>query len=192
MILAEAAQELPTGLPDGPWWVNLIYVCVLALITGVLVPYLRNKSLAARAEALDSNLSAQGRIVKDLQAFCLERASAIAERDIPVIAWDVLNARANGKEIATQDIKQKLRDLGTRLHDEAIEYFRTRGVDLVAAVGEKYIKQAIEYAANLVSPFPGSETAPLLSGEEMARKITEFGVQVVRERWLAGKKGAES
>jgi len=168
---------------------NLIYVCVLALITGVLVPYLRNKSLAARAEALDSNLSAQGRIVKDLQAFCLERASALAEHDIPIIAWEVLNAKANKQSLATQEVKEKLRDLGRRLRDEAIEYFRTRGVDLVAAVGEKYVAQAIEYAANLVSPFPGSETAPLLSGEEMARKITEFGVQVVRDRWLAGKQG---
>jgi len=178
-----AAPALPS---DAPWWAQLLYPIIALALSAFAVPYLRNKAKAAKEEAqklqsegLANGLKARDLIIAQMKAFLLDFCANKAEKEMPSIA-----AKALAKELNSDQIKVILRSWGTEAREAAIDYFKTQGLDLVAMVGDKYLDDAIRWAADRVSPFPGGETAKVFLEEKASNWLVQKGVEYAREKWL--------
>lgn len=187
--LAVAAEAAGDVLPEGtPWWANLVYALVTALVGMFAVPYMARKTQAAKAEAeklraegLKDGIQARHILVSDLKVFLLEFCSTKLERDLPRLLTKVA-----ARKLDADAIKLELKAWGKEAKKEAITYFKTQGLDIVGMVGDAYLDKALRWAADRVSPFPGKETAVKLVEEKYTNWLTEKGVDYVREQWLNG------
>ena len=182
--VAPAAAATTNELPA--WLQALISVIGLA-ITAFLVPFLKRKAEAAKAEAkrqsaqaTEHDINSRGILVSRLKQFLWGSAEAMAEKKFPELAAKIKNGELNGKEA----IKKELYGWGGTLRDDAMSYFGNQGVDVVAAVGDDFLDKLIERAANKVSPFPGKETAKVLLQEHASDWLIEHGVDWVRQKYL--------
>ena len=103
----------------------------------------------------------------------------IMEQKLPKLLPRIL-----AQQMKSDDIKVELHAWGVEARAAAIDYFRVQGLDIVALVGDAYLDQALRWAADRVSPFPGSATAVTLAQEEWSNKLVAHGVDWVREHWL--------
>lgn len=167
-------------------WVQVVVAALGALVTYFLVPFLRQKAGAAKAErdkleaqTVGTNITSRGILVKRLQEFLYGSAAAIAEKRFPLLAEMVLT-----KSLSKDEIKKELRMWGGTLKQEAQVYFDNQGIDLVKAVGDDALDNLIERAANKVSPFPGRDTAKELLKSKVSNFIINKGVEWVKSRYL--------
>ena len=169
-----------------PQWLEIVLAGLGALLTYFLVPFLRRKGLAAKAEgaaheaaAANSTISARGLLVSRLQEFLYGSAAAIAEKRFPQLAETI-----KAKGLNKNEIKKQLRLWGGDLKQDAQVYFDNQGIDLVKAVGDDALDSLIERAANKVSPFPGRDTAKELLKSHISDWLVNKGVDWVKMRYL--------
>jgi hypothetical protein len=187
--LALAEEVASNPLPkDAPWWAQLVYAAVTALVGMFAVPYLARKAQAAkeerdklRAEGLANGIQARHVLVSDLKRFLWDYCAILLEKRLPKLLPVILASKMDGTAI-----KEELRTWGSDAKAAAIEYFQTQGLDIVALVGDAYLDKAVRWAADRVSPFPGKDTAVQLAEAKYTNWIVEKGVDYVREQWLNG------
>jgi hypothetical protein len=166
-------------------WGEIIGGVISTLITAFLLPLLKRKAEAAKAEAdnlqsqrVKTDIEARGALVDRLKAFLWGTASAIAEKRFPMLAQKIVD----GNVKTSDDVKVELYAWGADLRTQAVDYFKNQGVDVIAAVGDVYLDKLIERAANAVSPFPGKETAVAILKSDIAPMILREGVDYVRQK----------
>lgn len=183
---AEAAPATDSGQAG---WVTIVTAVVMGLITVFLLPWLRQQANKARAEAekaksesTGAQLSNKDLLIAQAKAFALDFAASIAEKRFPALAQKIKDGALKAN---VDTLKEELRSWGAVLKDKIIEHFKEQGVDIVVALGDKYLDDLIEWAANKVSPFPGKDTAKALL-TEWDGKALEFlatkGVEWVKNR----------
>lgn len=171
-----------------PAWLEAAVMVLGVIITTFLVPWLRRKTEAAKAEAAERRagatkheLESKQDLTDMLKLYALEAAADIAERRFPILAQKIVN-----KEL--QDaaaIKAELYGWGKDLKQRIVDHFDLQGVNIVKALGSRYVEEIVEWAANKVSPFPGQETAKALLGQwggKAAEWLLNRGVVWVRSR----------
>lgn len=169
-------MDVATG---APWWIQAVYAAVAALVAVFLVPYLKRKADAAKAEASKADLDTKEAFLGSVKAMLLDEAGNIAEQRFPILAEIVKN-----KKLAASDVKDELRMWGKDLRERARDFFAHQGVDLIAKIGDNRLDSLIRSAADRVSPFPGKDTAVTLLTERWSNKIVERGIDWVRDRFL--------
>jgi hypothetical protein len=189
-IAAEAVASAPVVTSSGepPMYVQIIVGIFGTIFTMFIVPFLRNSSEAAKARLLQhqidsskSLLEQKQQILDMLQEFALSRAASIGEKRWPILAGKIMHGKMNEKS----EIKEELKEWGEDLKQECLDYFSTQNIDLIKLLGESAIDQAIEFAANKVSPFPGKETAVHLLKDGAAKLLVDHGVDWVRDHMNA-------
>lgn len=187
--LALAEEATSSAIPkDAPWWAQLVYAAVTALVGMFAVPYLARKAQAAkeerdklRAEGLANGVQARHILVADLKRFLFDYCSTLLEKRLPKLLPLIVSSKMDS--IA---IKEELRAWGQDARAAAVEYFETQGLDIVALVGDSFLDQAVRWAADRVSPFPGKETAVQLAEAKYTNWLIDKGVDYVRNQWLNG------
>lgn len=188
-MIAQAAEAAAEVAPQstGQMIIGGVVMILVMIITKFLVPFLKAKEKAAHAEAEknmaeagSADVASRGVLVNRLQEFLWGNAAAIAEKRFPVLAMDIVA----GKFKSLDAVKAELKLWGIQLKQSAKEYFSNQGIDIVAAIGDKFLDSLIERAANAVSPFPGKETAKELLTEKVSNMLIDKGVDFVRARYL--------
>ena len=186
---APAVDTVSTEKAEGgiPSWLQYLLALLSTAVTAFLVPFLKRKAQAAKAEAerqsaatTESNINARGILMSRLKQFLYGTASAVAEKKFPELAAKV----KSGQLKSSADIKTELRSWGGTLRSDAMAYFGNQGIDVIAAVGDDFLDKLIERAANKVSPFPGLPTAKTLLQENVSDWLIEHGVHWVRQKYL--------
>ncbi len=189
MILAQAAEAATEGAPQstGQMIVGVVVMMLGMIITKFLVPFLKAKEKAAHAEAEknmaeagSADVASRGVLVNRLQEFLWGNAAAIAEKRFPLLAVAIIGGQFN----SVNAVKAELKSWSAQLKTSAKEYFANQGIDIVAAVGDKFLDSLIERAANAVSPFPGKETAKTLLQDRVSNMVIDKGVDYVRNHFL--------
>ncbi len=203
LLLAQAAPAAAAAAEAAPAsTMDTIVKAVLGLVsmavTAFLVPYLRNKSKAAQAEAdkmtaeagkavaegAKANVEGRGTLVARLKSFLWGEAAGIAEKEFPKLANQIIAGHFKG-DGKTDKVKAVLRSWGQTLKEDAIEYFNIQGINIVAALGDKFLDKLIARAANAVSPFPGKDTAVEMLTEKVSNALVEKGVDWIRGKYLS-------
>ncbi len=186
---AAPAEAAPAEKAEGaiPSWLQYLLALLSTAVTAFLVPFLKRKAQAAKAEtdrqsaaATESNINARGILMGRLKQFLYGTASAVAEKKFPELAAKV----KSGQLKSASDIKTELRSWGGTLRSDAMAYFGNQGVDVLAAVGDDFLDKLIERAANKVSPFPGKDTAKAMLQDNVSDWLIEHGVDFVRNKFL--------
>lgn len=185
---ADIVAPVTAATASAPWWAGL----VMTLVSVVLLPFLKQwlsaQSAAANEQAklhqIDASKSLieqKGLIMERLKAYLWGTAAAIVEKRAPDLCRRIIERRL----VTADQVRDELRAWGLDLKDQAIYYFKTQGVDLVATFGHAAIDDLIERAANAVSPFPGKETAVALLKDGIAPLLLDKGVEYMKQRALA-------
>lgn len=176
-------DTIPSLPPGSPWWAQLVMTLLCMFVMPFLLKFLRAKTEESKKGAelavIDANKSLieqRGAIAERLKSYLWGTAAAIAEREFPKLCAAIIA----GKLSDPHDIKAQLRSWGVELRLQAIEYFRTQGIDLLQTFGAQAIDDLIERAANAVSPFPGKDTALALLRDGAAPLLVERGVEWMR------------
>jgi hypothetical protein len=171
-----------------PQWMQIVMSVLGALITAFILPWLKQHADAAKAAAAQSKvdtasslLNQKTVIIQQLESFLLNAADAIAEQRLPTLCQRV----AAGELRTPESIKAELKTWGAVVKQQAIDFFKSQGVDIVAALGETYIDQAIAFAANKTAPFPGKETAVELLKDKVVPMLLAMGRKWV-QKWYSG------
>lgn len=172
---------------DIPVWLQTLIALISFAITAFLLPFLKRKTEAAKAEAqrqaaqaTEHDINARGILLARLKQFLWGTAGSIAEKKFPELAAKVRSGNINSKAA----IKTELHSWGGTLRSDAMTYFGNQGIDVVAAVGDDFLDKLIERAANAVSPFPGRDTAKELLQDHATDWLVTHGVDWVRQRYL--------
>lgn len=188
----EAAVEVVAdALPAAgtPQWTTILAGIIGTLITIFLLPWLRQKANAARAEAaknqseaIDTQIDTKRVLTDQAKAFALDTAASIAEKRFPALQAKVA---AGELKLDGATLKAELYSWGATLKAKIVEHFNDQGIDIVVALGDKYLDELIEWAANKVSPFPGRDTVVALlkdwDGKALEWLATK-GVEWVRRK----------
>lgn len=176
-------ETMPALPPDSPWWAQLVVTVLCVFVMPYLLKFLRAKTEESKKGAelavIDANRSLieqRGAIAERLKSYLWGTAAAIAEREFPKLCAAIIA----GKLTDPRDIKAQLRMWGDELRIQAVEYFRTQGIDLLQTFGAQAVDDLIERAANAVSPFPGKDTAFALLRDGAAPLLVERGVEWMR------------
>lgn len=180
VALTDAVKPVGASTPQ---WMEILIAVIGAAFTYVLIPYLKNKAAAAKAQAELSNTEANGAklnlrdsLYQQVKLYVLMLAESAAEKEFPKLANKILAGELKDSE----SIKKYMREWGSFVKVETIAYFKAQGVDVVATFGESAIEAMVEWAANSTSPFQGKETAvELLNGG--AKLVLEKGINKLRE-----------
>ncbi len=162
-----------------PWYVQVILLVLSTIITMFLIPYLKQHANAAKEEAqlhqidkTKSLLDQRQALLDMLNAYLLDRAASIAEDKWPDLARRIAAGQITNKD----QIGAELMSWGVGLRQEAIDFFKLQGWDIVQAFGVEAIDKMIELAANKTSPFPGKETAVAILEQNVAPLLVDKGV----------------
>ncbi len=182
-MFAAESTSTSTVVADQPWYVQLIVGVVTTLITFYLIPYLKSQADVARAQVqahqIDMNKSLidqKSTLYEMAKDFALTRAASIGERRWPIIAQKILSKQIN----TIADVKDELKVWHEDLRKDMIAFFTAQNIDIVEKLGVNTLNQLIEYAANMVSPFPGKETAVAVLENNVAQTIIDRGVEYMR------------
>ncbi len=178
------AAEAPTSdaaiQAQAPWWAQLVTVIVTVIVVPFVVQYLKAKTAesqkAADLNVIDANRSLidqRGAITERLKTYLFGSAAAIAEKEFPRLCAQILAGRLQ----TADQIKMQLRLWGDDLKGQAVEYFRTQGIDLLTTFGPAALDDLIARAANMASPFPGKDTAVALLQNGIADQLLLRGVE---------------
>lgn len=179
-----AVAETPDQIPT---WLQTLIALISFAITAFLLPFLKRKTEAAKAEAkrqaaqaTEHDINARGILLSRLKQFLWGTAESIAEKKFPELASKIKSGNIDSKAA----IKMELHSWGGTLRSDAMSYFGNQGIDVIAAVGDDFLDKLIERAANAVSPFPGRETAKELLQDHATDWLIKHGVDWVRQRYL--------
>jgi len=180
---------LQPAVENMPLWLQILMAALGTLVTGFLLPFLKQKAQAAQLEAVQTKidttkslLEQKQILVNRLKAFLEGTAAAIGEKRWPIICQKI----QSGQLKTAEQIKAELKLWGVNLKGMAVAYFDGQGIDIIAAFGDQFIDSLIERAANLVSPFPGKETAVEVLKDKVAPMLMNQGITWVR-KWYAGE-----
>jgi hypothetical protein len=189
MVLAAEATAMPVPPAGQPLWAQIVEVVLMLVITAFATPYLARKAAAAKAEAvklkaegLVHGVNARHILTIDLKRFLIDFCATTMEKKLPALLPQILAG-----DMDASDIKAELKKWGMEAKNSAKAYFKTQGLDIVELVGDAYLDQAIRWAADNVSPFPGKETAVTLAEEKYSNWLVAKGVDYVRTKWLKGE-----
>jgi anti-sigma28 factor (negative regulator of flagellin synthesis) len=192
-FLLQAATNAPadaaTSGAGTPVWLTGLIAVIGSIVTIFLVPWLRQKANAARAEAeklksesIGKQLDNKSLLIEQAKAFALDTAASIAEKRFPALQAKIT---AGELKLDAAMLKDELRSWGAVLKDKIIGHFDDQGINVITGVGDKYLDELVEWAANKVSPFPGKDTVKALL-TEWDGKALEFlankGVDWVKSR----------
>jgi hypothetical protein len=173
------------SVQGGPWWASVISTLVVLVLVPFAKQWLSNQAAAAaeqaklhRIDASKSLVDQRGAILAQLEAYLLQRAAAIAEKEFPKLATLIIERQLTNPD----QVKQLLRQWGRDLKGEALYFFNTQGIDLIATFGHPALDDLIEHVANRVSPFPGKDTAVALLKSGAASLLLDKGVE-----WMKGE-----
>jgi hypothetical protein len=192
LFVAQAATMPADPAPAG--WLNYVLTLLAAIVTAVVIPWLKNEAARARAEADKhrveaanlSNLTAS-QVAEAFKSEAYALALTIAEKRFPSLAANIRDGHLRD----IQSIKAELRGWGEEAKAQLIATFKLRGVDVVSLLGDKAIDNAIRWAADRVSPFPGKDTAVALLTDNVSNLLINKGVQFVRGRYLEEAKAGD-
>jgi flagellar basal body-associated protein FliL len=174
MGAAEAVAVSPT--PEQPMWAQIVMLVLTALVVPFLTQYLRKKSQESEAAAAVSNQDYKQRIVERAKAFIFRVAEQFTNKEL----MDIAQAVVAGKLKTKEEIQERLRGLGVMLKAQAIDYFKSQDIDLVAEFGEAQLDSWIRTAADKLNPFIGQSTSEaLLRGG--AHFLLSFGVEKAKQ-----------
>lgn len=195
----EVADAAEKASESGGGWVGIVVTIIGSIITIFLIPFLRQKANAAREDARNASAEANRQELDNIEtlkaqakSFAYDAALSLAEKNFPQLAQRIKDGEFSGDDKVTK-IKEEMYSWGRTLRDEIIEHFDDQGIDIVAALGDKYLDKLVELVANKVSPFPGKETAKAMLIEYDGKAIEwllEKGVDWVRSK--VQKDNAES
>ncbi len=173
-------------------WVSIVGGIVTLAITAFLIPYLKQKAASAKeearkhsAEADELELGNMGMLKDKAKYMALDLAANIAEKKFPQLAARI-QAGEFSSEGKTEKIKKELYSWGRELKDSLIKHFDGQGIDIVVALGDKYLDSLIETVANKVSPFQGRDTARTLlvdNNQKVLKWLMEKGVKWVKTKF---------
>jgi len=179
--VATDAAPVVTDTQSGPAWLTALVGVIATVVTVFLVPWLRQKANAARAEAesykadsINTQISTKDMLADQAKQIGYSMAASLAEKRFPALAAKVASGEL---KMDGPSIKKELYSWGAALKAQIIEHFDGQGINIVTALGDKYLDQLVEWAANKVSPFPGKDTAKAL--------LTEWDGKAIE--WLATK-----
>ncbi len=189
LIAQAAADAAGTGATESvPMWLQVIMGLLGLVITRYAVPLLAKKNeeaaaaiKKAEADTANAQQSTRSILMGRVKSFLLGEAQRVLERDVLGLVQEIKDGKIPKSKEA---IKHKLYGLGKNMKSDAIEYFGTQGVDLVGAVGDKFLDKLVDRAADAVSPFPGKETAVELLKDKVTDKLLEKGMSWVKDRYL--------
>lgn len=180
---ADSAAEPTVVAPEeasASSWQDVVLTIVstvsMALITTLLVPWLRAKSQQAASEGQSSKL-------KLAQSLALMVAANYAERRLPAIAQIVIDRRRNGGALSRDFVKSLLYQMGVEAKEELKAALTSHGIDWAFELGHDGLARLLRWAADRVSPFPGKETAVELLGKG-GETLLEKGVSWLRDNVL--------
>lgn len=183
LLLQDVAAPVAEAAPEAASGSTLDTILKFALpiiglvLTAFAIPWLRNMSKKAKAEAEVSGIEKGSAIFERVKSFVLRRVSDLIEEQYPEIAAEALAGNLNADAIKT-----RLYGLGRELKAEAIDYFQGQGLDVVKEIGDDALDKLIRSAANQLSPFPGKSTAVVLAESTVSNMIVDKGVE-----WAASK-----
>ena len=150
------------------------------VLTTIVLPfvaqYLRAKAKESETAAAVGEQDRKQRIVERVKGYIFRVAEQFTEKELPVIAQAIMEGKLKTKD----EITERLRGLGVMLKSQAIEYFKTQDVDLLAEFGEAQLDSWIRSAADKLNPFVGQSTADALM-RGGAQFIINFGVTKAKE-----------
>ena len=111
-------------MPEGPWWVQMLYAVVVAVVGAFASPYLLRKAAEAKAMAADASLSARAKLTALVKEYCLLEAANFAEKRFAGLATWVIESKPNKEEV-----KARLRVWGDELRTRAIAHFALRNCE---------------------------------------------------------------
>jgi len=177
----EVATVATDTASEAPTWLTALMAVIGSILTLFLVPWLRQKANAARAEAeshkadsINTQVSTKDMLVEQAKIAAMDLAASLAEKRFPALQAK-LAAGTLKADIPT--LKAELYGWGAVLKEEIIEHFDGQGINIVTALGDKYVDKLVVWAADKVSPFPGKDTVTAL--------ITEWDGKAIE--WLATK-----
>jgi hypothetical protein len=190
-LLAEVAPVVSdpntfTGIPGLPTWLNALLIIVIPIVVYYLRLYLLKKIQEAEAHIKTSSTDDATNLRWRVEEFLLMRAEAFVERDFVILAKQAIAIKnsTDTKEEKIASVKKLLYDLGENLKGEAVAYFKTQDIDIVAQLGDTWLKTKIEDIANKVSPFPGKpSTVALLEGG--AEMLIQYGSKWTKDNFLS-------
>jgi hypothetical protein len=169
MLIAQAANEAAAagfqGIPGAPNWLNSILILAVPVIGFFVTQYINARKAETLARLQNENLSKKERLELRLKTFALMQAEAFVQKDMFQIASDVMKNKETGAKspaAIASSARDALKTAGERVMNDAIEYFNEDDIDIVSELGETNIKQAIRWAADAASPFPGKPTVEVL------------------------------
>lgn len=181
-------QEVPVAVEALPLWAQILVALLSTLVTAFVLPWLRHMADAAKARAAQSRIDTSKSLLEQkqlliarLKSYLLGSASAFADEKFPRLCEKI----QAGQLKSSSEVKAELYRWGDELRDQAVDYFRNQGVDIIAAIGEQGLDMLITRAANAVSPFPGKEASVELLKDKVVPMLMAQGVSWAR-RWYAG------
>lgn len=181
MCLAQASGV--EGVEGEPFWVQITYVVIMALVTLFVLPWLKRQAERARAEAEASNQTARDMLLTRVKEMASQEAAVIAEQRFPVLAKLIIDSRKTGK-LGVEQIKSEMKSWGLGLKNTLVQFFAREGTDLVVEVGDQALDGIVRWAADRTSPFPGKDTAVTLMIDDWTDRLAKFGIEWVRDHWL--------
>lgn len=180
--------------PAIPGWMKIVLSGLMVLWTTLLLPWLQSKVAQQKAQAslhqidMNTSLLTQRKIIFDnVLAYVSEHALAIAQRNFPLLAQDILE----GKFRDPHFIRAELAKWTDEIKNDTINYFKSGGIDLLAVIGEKALVELINAAASKVSPFPGKDIAVELLDDKVVPLLLNYGVDWVRKYYLGNHSDTE-
>jgi hypothetical protein len=173
------AADAPVAVtsPDAlAGWQGIVMLVLTTIIVPFVAQYLRTKSRESEAAAAVSGQDYKTKVVERVKGYIFRVAEQFTEKELPAISLAIMTGKLKTKE----EITDRLRGLGIMLKAQAIDYFKSQDIDILAEFGEAQLDSWIRSAADKLNPFIGQSTADaLLRGG--AKFILDFGVVKARE-----------
>jgi len=164
----------------------------MGIATRYFSKWAKGNARKSEEEAQVAGQDRKTRIVARVKGFVWRRAAALQEAELPQLA----GAIARGT-IKADQVKDRLRGLGTELLNEAVTYFDRQDIDILAEFGEEQVMSWIRSAVDEISIFKKWPTAQVLV-EGGAEAILAVGLDKagdyydkVRQRVVDGEDGAK-
>lgn len=160
------------------------------VLTIFVVPAIR--AWAAKSKATIKELEKSGKvsdfklhdvILKSLRIAIADVVSNKMEKEYPAIAAMVLEGALGGDGIgevlSSDDIRNKLYQLGAETLNEVKDHFMEQGVDIVDMFGYPRLGALIRAVVDSLSPWPGERSSEKLADPDVAKNIKSLGLNKI-------------
>lgn len=175
------AEDAIPVIPTAQGWQGMVTTVLMMVLTAFLIPWLKNKASAARAEATQIRFDASKSILEQkhylidarLKPFLWDTAAYLTEVRLPTWTTRILAREFDG---IWGDLVKELKDL-------AIKKFGAEGIDIVEAIGADTLAGLVKRAVIDALPIPNGIKDPAnFLAEKFLPVLVTKGVAWARER----------